>query len=196
MSIKIRNLSKSFGDKVIFNDFNLEFKDKGLYVICGESGVGKTTLLRILAGLDNEFNGDVIKPQKASVCFQEQRLFSHLSVLENVSLISFENPSDIVIQRSTEMLLKLGFTETELKQYPRELSGGMKQRCSLARAFLYDAPVLLLDEPTKELDKDLKNIVINLILEESKKRLVIVITHDDDIKTTECEEIIEIKNMH
>lgn len=177
MSLSIKNITKSFGDKKIFDGFSYEFSDKGIYAVCGESGTGKTTLLRIISGLDKNYSGSIDGGglKNVSFAFQEYRLFPTLSALDNVIV-----PNDIneaASEKATEILLRLGFENEELKKLPHELSGGMKQRVSLARAILKKSPILLLDEPTKELDRALRDEVYSVILEEAKWRLVIIVTH-------------------
>ena len=148
----------------------------GVYIVTGESGVGKTTFLRIIAGLDNEYSGSVIGGgmENISFMFQEYRLFPALNTVKNAALASPDN-----LCEASEHLIRLGFKEADLKKKPRELSGGMKQRVAFVRALLKKSPILLLDEPTKELDQDTASIMLEIINEEAKKRLVIVVTHDD-----------------
>ena len=83
------------------------------------------------------------------------------------------------MNEASALLLKLGFKESDLKKKTHELSGGMKQRVAFVRALLKKTPILLLDEPTKELDQDTASIMLEIISEEAKKRLVIIVTHDD-----------------
>lgn len=179
MMIKLKNLSKTFGRKVVFENINFEFDDVGLYLIKGESGRGKTTLLRIIAGLDTSYKGEVKKTDKCSVSFmfQEYRLFPNLSALENISVMLNEKPD--ADQIAYTALIDLGFNDEETRFYPSQLSGGMKQRVALARALKFDSSLLILDEPTKELDPALKNKVFEIIKAESEKRLVILVTHDE-----------------
>ena len=175
MSLKIVNLSKKFGKKTIFDGFSYEFSDFGIYAITGESGRGKTTLLRLISGLDRKFEGEIPGGDfdNVSVSFQEYRLFPQLSVIENVTEVSGASCAE-----AEKMLLKLGFSIADLSLRPDEISGGMKQRVSLARAFLKKSPILLLDEPTKELDEALKTVLYSIINEESKSRLVIFVSHN------------------
>ena len=179
MMIKLKNLSKTFGRKVVFENINFEFDDVGLYLIKGESGRGKTTLLRIIAGLDTSYKGEVKKTDKCSVSFmfQEYRLFPNLSALENISVMLNEKTD--ADQIAYTALIDLGFNDEETRFYPSQLSGGMKQRVALARALKFDSSLLILDEPTKELDPALKNKVFEIIKAESEKRLVILVTHDE-----------------
>ena len=180
MSLSISSLNKRFGEKVVFDGFSYTFADKGIYALRGDSGSGKTTLLRIIAGLDTEFSGTVTGGgiSKTSISFQEHRLFPQISALDNILLVAFKSPpSDEDKNRVKEMLFSLGFGEAELTLLPHELSGGMKQRISFARAIMRSSPILLLDEPTKELDADLCKKVNDIILAESKNRLVIISTH-------------------
>ena len=112
--------------------------------------------------------------------FQEYRLFPNLNLIDNVLLTSFDVYNDYDKAKTENLLLNLGFSKNDLVLMPNELSGGMKQRVSFARAILHASPVLLLDEPTKELDSALKDEIIKIIVKESENRLVIVVTHDDD----------------
>ena len=179
MNLTLENVGKSFGEKKILSSFSYSFPKCGLFIISGPSGRGKTTLLRIIAGLDKDFDGYVHNGEKENVSFlfQEYRLFSHLSALENVYVASFKNASDVDVEHSKRMLSSLGFSENDMNLIPRELSGGMKQRVAIARALLKEAPILLLDEPTKELDSGLCKILCNILKEEAERRLVLVVTH-------------------
>lgn len=178
MSLKIDNLSKSFGKKEIFKNFSYEFSSTGIYLITGDSGVGKTTLLRIISGLDKTFTGQISNGgiSNVSCVFQEYRLFPHLTAVENV-MTAVNDEDESTLQKAKALLSELAFSDEDMKLFPSELSGGMKQRVSLARALLKNAPILLLDEPTKELDAGLVKIVLNIIKRESEKRLVIMVTH-------------------
>ena len=180
MSLKIKNLTKSFGKKVIFSDFSYDFGDKGVYVLRGDSGIGKTTLLRMIAGLDKNFSGEIVGGGigNVSFAFQEYRLFPELSALDNVMIASVDN-SDADRLEAVSLLSKLGFSTEDTSLFPSELSGGMKQRVSLARALLKKAPVLLLDEPTKELDPALCERVCEMIRKCAEERTVLLVTHKD-----------------
>ncbi len=180
MSLTLINITKKYASKNILKNFGYNFKEKGLYVIFGESGIGKTTLLRIICGFDKKFDGQVIGGgfQNCSVVFQEYRLFPNLNALQNITEVSYKKSSSSLQEEAVNLLKQMKFTEEDMFLYPEELSGGMKQRVSVARAILKDAPVLLLDEPTKELDNDTAKTVLNLIYEQSKHRLVLLVTHN------------------
>ena len=197
MSIFIKNVTKSFGESKIFDNLNHEFKDKALYLIKGESGVGKTTLLRIIAGLDKDFDGEIIGGGigNVSFAFQEHRLFPTLNAFDNVYKISFKDIDEVNRKKAYDMLSDLKFTDDDMKKYPSELSGGMKQRVSLARAFLSEKPIILLDEPTKELDADLVRKVIGIITELAKKKTVIMVSHTDSEKELPNATVIELSNL-
>lgn len=182
MALEIKNLSKTFGDKVILNDFSYSFPDTGAFVIFGDSGTGKTTLLRMISGLDKDYSGKIIgNPiSEISMSFQEYRLFPNLTALENITELSFANASEENMNFAMRMLLRLNFSDGDMNLYPDELSGGMKQRVSFVRAVCKRSSILLLDEATKELDKELSDAVLEIIKEEAKKRLVILVTHNEN----------------
>jgi ABC-type multidrug transport system ATPase subunit len=186
MSLIIKNLTKKFDNKTVIDNLSYEFPEKGIVAITGESGIGKTTLLRIISGLDWDYSGLVRGGNigHVSFAFQEYRLFPHLTALENVIFANSETKSEAVVQKSKDMLKSLGLKESDFNLYPHELSGGMKQRISLARAFLKDVPTLLLDEPTKELDKENILLLIDVIRSIADQRLVIIVTHN--LEDIEC----------
>lgn len=179
MSIEIKDLKKSFEDKKIFDGFSYVFPDKGIFALVGPSGIGKTTLLRTISGLDLDYTGEIIKGRSTfSFAFQEYRLFPELSALDNVIVPNFDKPTEKQTNICKNVLLDFGFRADELSLFPSELSGGMKQRVSLARAFVNSADVLLIDEPTKELDESNAKKVLERIKSEGNSRLVIIVTHN------------------
>ena len=177
MSLNIINLSKRFEDKIICNNFNYEFSDSGIYAIMGKSGAGKTTLLRLIAGLDTDYEGTILGDTNCAFAFQEYRLFPTLSALQNATIVYGDKPSDVQVQKARNLLKSFLFTDEDLNLFPSELSGGMKQRVSLARAILAERKLMLLDEPTKELDPEVADIILKKIKSIAKNALVIVVTH-------------------
>ena len=167
--IEIRNLSVKLGEKIIFSDYSITLPDEGIVMISGESGIGKTTLLRVLCGLQKPDGGRIVgmKNRKLSFVFQEPRLLDHLTALENVALVS---------DRATaEELLRVLNMDNELHMKAGKLSGGQKQRVSLARAFAFSNDVVLLDEPFTGLDEQNKRKAAQLI---QTARLAIIVSHD------------------
>lgn len=195
MALVIKNLKKNFGRKEILHNFSYSFADRGIYAVTGESGIGKTTLLRIIAGLDKDFTGELSGAEQVSVAFQEHRLFPNLSALDNIVFAISDRKDEAVFLEAKKMLSKLGFDEADMLLFPDQLSGGMKQRVSLARSFLYEGKILLLDEPTKELDEANAKRVKEVIKELSQSRLVILVSHKGEDLTDLGARIIDLENQ-
>ena len=177
MALTLTNLSVSFGEKSVIHHLSYSFPEHGCVLITGESGSGKTTLLRLIAGLAKPDEGKISGGKNVSFAFQEYRLFPSLTAAENVAVAVSLQKKDL--SSAVDMLMQLGFTKEETALYPDALSGGMKQRVSLARAFLKSAPVLLLDEPFKELDPALAEKVTEIIRAQAVWRLVLLSAHSD-----------------
>ena len=177
----LEHLDKYFGEKQIFKDFSYAFSDTGLYLITGKSGSGKTTLLRMMAGLDRDYTGRILGAGGLSVsyAFQEPRLFPSLSALGNVAepLRAMGMTRSEAEAVAAEHLVAVGFSEADFNRTPSALSGGMRQRVSLARALAVPRPILLLDEPEQGLDEELRRRLSVLLREVAKKRLVLLATH-------------------
>ena len=187
MPLTINNLHKAFGDKVVFDNFSYSFSDNGIYVLVGDSGRGKTTLLRIISGLDKDYAGEVLS-DTAAYAFQEYRLFPVLNALENIAKILWERPTKEQIETTRNLLSTLGFSDADMLLYPNALSGGMKQRVSLCRAILAKKKILLLDEPFKELDGILHERLRTVLAKEAEERLIVLTAHNlnalGDLKRT------------
>lgn len=177
--LKIKNLSKHF-EKAVISNFSYEFSSSGLYVLRGESGKGKSTLLRLIGGLLKADSGEILweREPHISYVFQDARLLPAASLLNNILLVKEKKDK----KEALSILARLGL-EHDAKKYPFALSGGMKLRASLARSLYYGGDVYLWDEPTKELDAINREKVIEIIKELSKTALVIVATHDEDVKS-------------
>ncbi len=169
--MELQAISKRFGDAVVLENFSLTLAD-GRVCLFGPSGCGKTTLMRILAGLERADGGKVtgMTNKKIAYMFQEDRLLPWATALENVALVSDE-------KRAAKWLADLGL-EDAMDKKPRELSGGMQRRVALARALAYEGDVLLLDEPFKGLDEELKSKAMALVKERFRGGLMILVTHD------------------
>lgn len=195
MSLSLINVTKRFDDKILFSDLSINLPDVGIFALVGESGIGKTTLLRIIAGLDKDYTGEVVGGGigRVSMSFQEYRLFPQLTALDNLIFAISDGKDEAAALKCRNMLYSLGFSHTDMSLLPCELSGGMKQRVSVARAFIRESDILLLDEPTKELDTANAEIIRKLILEESKKRLVIFVSHNEDDLSIPDTHFIQLK---
>ncbi len=167
--IKIRNLSVRLGDKQIFQDYSIDLPNSGIVLISGESGIGKTTLLRVLCGLQKPDSGMIkgLSNRRISVVFQEPRLLNHMTAIQNAAVVSDE--------KTAERLLKQLNMNDAMSVRASELSGGQKQRVSLARAFAYSNDIVLLDEPFTGLDEQNKLFAAELI---RTANLAIVVSHD------------------
>jgi len=207
VKLGIKNLSKSFvqNDETIVavSDVSLDFFANEFSVIVGPSGCGKTTLLRMLAGLESPTSGEVVygdcnphKP-KCNMVFQEQAIFPWLTVWENIAFglrrrgIKGSALSEIV-ERYLTVTGLTGFG----KSYPYQLSGGMKQRVGVARAFANDPEILLMDEPFASLDEQNKTILQDELLRlwEETKKTVVYITHSIDEAISMADRVIVMTN--
>ncbi len=184
MNIEIKSLSKAYGETVIFDDFSLKLKGGMITGILGPSGSGKTTLLHIIAGLITPDSGDIegVNRDQISLYFQEPRLLPWLTERENLRLVFPDQPVKKTGRRDeaiNAMLTTVGLSDSA-DLYPGELSGGMRQRVSIARAFLYPSELMLMDEPFSSLDEALKNRLMDDFLEiwRLDRRTVIFVSHD------------------
>ena len=174
--ISLKSLSKSYGAHTVIEGVSYTFPESGIVALMGASGLGKTTLLRLLCGLEKPSAGSIESNyRKVAVSFQEPRLIPWLDCEENLKFVLPKNNIDLSLINSILSALDM---ENAKKLLPDELSGGMKQRISLARALLVGADLLLLDEPFSALDSESKSRIYPLIKSANPKGLTVVITHD------------------
>ena len=175
--LKLLDLTKKYGDKTVIDRLTYDFPTSGSVALMGPSGCGKTTLLRLVAGLEKPDGGKVEKEGlRISYAFQEPRLVPNLTCRENVALV-LEKEQDAVV--ADELLAAFELRDAAC-QFPAALSGGMRQRVSLARALAYGGDLLLLDEPFSALDEALKDRVAAVIRERCQNALLLVVTHDEN----------------
>lgn len=176
--IEIKNLAKSFGGKTVLNNVSFSVPSTGVYAIVGKSGIGKTTLLRLIAGLEPPDAGAVLtEGMRIAYKFQEPRLMNWLTALENVAIVieDKENAKELALA----LLEKVGLSDAA-SLYPDQLSGGMQQRVALARALAFEGDILLLDEPFSAVDEATKKDLLTIVKQYSQTHAVILVTHDPD----------------
>lgn len=180
---------KSQKDKVILNHISYSFEEGKMYAVLGTSGSGKTTLLSLLAGLDVPVEGEICmngvnimqkglnghRKENISLVFQNYNLIDYLTPVENVRLGGKED--------AMSLLKSMGLDETQSRRNVMQLSGGQQQRVAIARALASNAPVLLADEPTGNLDEDTANEIIAIFSElaHKKNKCVIMVTHSKEL---------------
>ncbi len=174
MGIVLNHIFFSYGQKVIFEDFSKTFTDSVFYAIKAPSGKGKTTLFRLISGLEKVTAGKVDISGKLSYMFQENRLFPTLTVMENIKLVSSEND-----RTAEEVLDGLGLF-CERNSSINELSGGMCRRVALARTLLAPSQNIILDEPFSGLDISAKDNAILLIEKMCKNKTLLIAVHNED----------------
>ena len=206
--LELKNISKKFKDRQILSDFNLTVEENKILAIVGPSGGGKTTLLRMLAGLEKIDSGEIIyngehlpideleKRNLLGFVLKDFKLFPHLTVLENLVLSPIKTMSmekNNAEKKAIELLEKLGL-EKQVNNYPASLSGGQKQRVALARAMMIEPKIIGYDEPTSALDPELRLEVEKLILKNRELGITqIVVTHDLQFAENIADNILKVE---
>ena len=205
--LELRNINKAFGGKQILTNFSLSIPEKQILAIVGPSGGGKTTLLRILAGLETIDSGEIYyngeslaideleKRNLLGFVFQDFQLFPHLSVLENLTLSpikTMDMDKEAAEKKARALLEQLGLAG-HADAFPFSLSGGQKQRVALARAMMIDPEIIGYDEPTSALDPELRLEVEKLILQNKERGMTqIVVTHDLQFAENIADQILKV----
>lgn len=205
--LELRNINKSFGGKQILTNFSLSIPEKQILAIVGPSGGGKTTLLRMLAGLETIDSGEIYYNGKSlaidelekrnllGFVFQDFQLFPHLSVLENLTLSPIKTMSmekEVAEKKARGLLEQLGLAG-HADAFPFSLSGGQKQRVALARAMMINPEIIGYDEPTSALDPELRLEVEKLILQNKERGMTqIVVTHDLQFAENIADQILKV----
>ena len=208
--LEFENVTKYYGDDLVFSNVNLKIKKGDVIALTGKSGCGKSTLLKCINRLENindgkiKFKGIDISEismiqlrQKIGMVFQDYNLFEHLTVLDNliIGLIKIKKHSrDESIHEALDMLKKLDLIDKK-DNYPNELSGGQKQRVAIARTLLMKPDIILLDEPTSALDKEMKDSVLNLIKKIVEEDMtLIIVSHEEEFIKKVSDTIYNLNN--
>ena len=177
MDINVDHVSKAYGEQQILRDLCCVFPEGKTTCIRGRSGCGKTTLIRLLLGLDIPDKGKIegINDRKISAVFQEDRLCENLSAASNIRLVCTETITDRELEEAYKAVAL-----TEVWQKPvRELSGGMRRRVSILRALLAESDCVIMDEPLRGLDEKTRAKTIDYILKKTEGKTLIFVTHEE-----------------
>lgn len=168
--IELVDVYKAYGEKAVLCGFSTVFQEGAVNFLVGASGAGKTTILRLLMGLESPDGGQVVCEGRIGAVFQENRLFENMSIEENIGYVA-DKPIDMDLVNKLDLGKYMG-------KPLRELSGGTKRRVCLLRALSVPFDILVLDEPFTGLDEAVKIQVIEALMEYSFKKTVIISTHD------------------
>lgn len=194
--LEIKNLSKNYNNKPVLDHIDLTVSTGSVALLLGQSGVGKSTVLRILSGLESADTGDIFLHKKplqqkdVGMVFQHFNLFDHLTVIENITLPLTKVAHYTASEAHDAAMNLLHHYDLAAKAnlYPKDLSGGQKQRVAFARTQAMKPQILCLDEPTSALDPTLTNQIAATIMKLAQQNYIILIaTHDTElIKQLDC----------
>lgn len=188
--IEIKNISFSFGNNKIISDLSLEIEEGKTYCVMGKSGVGKTTLMKLIAGILKADSGEITGTDKLkkSFIFQENRLLPGLSVYENIKYVTSDEDKISKALKDTSL-------SAEKNKLIDELSGGMARRAAIARATAFDGDIFFIDEPLYGLDVKTSQGILELIKNTTKNKTALIITHSPEEAFYLSDKIIFIKNI-
>ncbi|MBP5653483.1 MAG: ATP-binding cassette domain-containing protein [Lachnospiraceae bacterium] len=192
--IKLRNINKKYGETQVLSGFSETFADGGSVAVMGPSGSGKTTLLRLIMGLETPDSGEISGTENGrfACVFQENRLIEHCSAPENLRLVLKKDvPEEAIIEELKSVGIGVSNPE-ELTKPVSKFSGGMKRRVAIVRAMMAEADTVILDEPFKGLDAELKQAVMGYIDDRIGTARMILVTHDEDEARQLCDRVIRI----
>ena len=189
MILECRNLSLTYADKTVLDDFSLTLPLEGITALRGPSGCGKTTLLRLIAGLERAEQGSIrgIRPEETAFLFQENRLLPWRSVEQHLTDV-MPRPDT----RKARQLLALVELEGEEKRMPGQLSGGMGRRLALGRALALESKLLLLDEPFAGVDPDRAERILMRL--KALGTPILLVSHEERI-TALADRVIELDGI-
>lgn len=212
--LKIDNLNKSYGDKVVLKNVSLEIKEHDIVCLMGKSGMGKTTLLRCLNQLETRDSGTITLndlvldssntrnkefQKQVGMVFQNYNLFPHWSVLENCINAPIYHKlmtRQEAIKKAEQLLKEMEMLE-EKNSHPLNLSGGQRQRVAIVRACMLDPKILCFDEPTSALDSESTDKVVDMIKKLSKKDIgILIVTHDEPFVSKLGAKVIYLEHMN
>lgn len=189
--LEIKNVTYNYSNsnEKVLSSVNQKFEIGKFYAIIGKSGAGKSTLLSLLAGLDKPKKGQILfkgndiekdgysnhRKNNISLVFQNYNLIDYLTPIENVRLVN-KNASETI-------LFELGLDKSQINRNVMKLSGGQQQRVAIARALVSEAPIILADEPTGNLDEETSEMIFKILkdINKNEKQTIIVVTHSKDL---------------
>lgn len=191
--IIFKDISKSYGNKIVLKNFNIDIREGQTTFVLGKSGSGKTTFSKIVLGLEKIDTGEIsgLDGKKISVVFQEDRLMENMTIGSNFKMTV---DSHINRKQIVEKMEKIGLFQP-LETKISELSGGMKRRISILRAFLIEFDLIVMDEPFRGLDEETKEKVMNFVIQNIKGKTAIIITHNKDEVEYFAEKIQELQSI-
>lgn len=194
MSINVNNVSFGYGNQEILNDFSLEIQKPGIYSLFGKSGCGKTTLINILSLIQAPTQGEVVlfnqtldfsnkekideARKQIAYFFQDLNLIEALTVRENLEIISLINHQNIDEERLKRYSEKIGMSK-KLDVPVNNLSGGERQRAAFLKVMIFEYKLILLDEPTNNLDKENIEMIMDLLKEIKSDKIILIVTHSN-----------------